>query len=257
MISNYMEAQEAADMALQLDYTLIKARYRRAMALRGLNHNTHSIVDLSTVLVLDPKNAAARSNLIQGLKVHVDSKLRAISTGDLLEVEDPPAPRHKKICSVFAEHGVLIELSAKINRHIHMRELMRAYAIVVLGLLGDNPFPVPMVVVFQVELFPIPKSSQRRLGIRRIQVMVAENPDICLLRCMVSPNIGRAPDNYISYDVAAVFRNEIHRMKQCGIEEVNSPIFGPHPLKMDLENIFRAVEDELEGDVHNFYRLRE
>ncbi|KAJ7252199.1 hypothetical protein C8J57DRAFT_1238075 [Mycena rebaudengoi] len=145
------------------------------------------------------------------------------------------------------------------------------------GLLGDTPFPVPAVVVFQVELFPIPKSSQRRLGIRRIQVvplivfgdvvvaryestcreMVAENPDICLLRCMVSPNIGRAPDNYASYDVAAVFPNEIHRMKQRGIEEVNSPIFGPRPLKMDLDNIFRAIEDELEGDVHNFYRLRE
>lgn len=91
MILSHMQAQEAADMALQLDYTLIKARYRRAMALRGLDHNMHSIVDLSTVLVLDPKNAAGRSNLIQGLKVHVDSKLRAISTGDLLEVDDPPA----------------------------------------------------------------------------------------------------------------------------------------------------------------------
>ncbi|KAJ6503564.1 hypothetical protein C8R45DRAFT_973261 [Mycena sanguinolenta] len=348
-MEGYTDAQEAADTALQLDYTLIKARYRRAMALRGLGHNMHSIVDLSTVLVLDPKNTAARSNLIQGLKVHVDSKLRAISTGDLLEVDDPPAygthltapkpegytlppilpielsqaepttkpedvklgcsgctvmqprkkvkrcekcrvavycdtscqrkdwPRHKKICPVFAEHGVLIELSAKLNRHIHMRELMRAYAIVVLGLLGDTPFPVPAVVIFQVELFPIPKSSKRRLGIRRIQVvplvalgdvvvaryestcreMVAENPDMRPLCCMVCPNISRAPDNYASYDVAAVFPNEIHRMKQRGVEQVNSPIFGRLPLKMDLENIFRALEDELEGDINNFYRLRE
>jgi hypothetical protein len=144
-----------------------------------------------------------------------------------------------------------------------MRELIRAYAIVVLGLLGDTPFPVPAVVVFQVEFFPIPESSQRRLGIRRIQVvplivfgdvvvaryestcreMVAENPEMHPLCCMVSPNIGRAPDNYASYDVAAVFPNEIHRMKQRGIEQVNSPIFGPRPLKMDLKSIFRFVSN--------------
>ncbi|KAJ7865596.1 hypothetical protein B0H14DRAFT_2733965 [Mycena olivaceomarginata] len=90
-LEKYQEALVAADQALELDYTSIKARYRRAMAARGLDYNMHSIVDLSTILVLDPKNADARSNLLSGLQVHINTKLRAISTGDSLEVDSPPA----------------------------------------------------------------------------------------------------------------------------------------------------------------------
>ncbi|KAJ7865615.1 hypothetical protein B0H14DRAFT_2734023 [Mycena olivaceomarginata] len=319
-----LAALVAADQALQFDYTSIKAR--------GLDYNMHSIVDLSTILVLDPKNADSRSNLLSGLQVHINSKLRAISTGDSLEVDTPPAygihlttprpgdyilpdvlliemsyavpstkpenvelgrsgypvmkprkkvkryssltisgsrssrPKHKAVCQVFADHGVLIELSTKLNRHIHMHELMRAYAVVALGLLGDTPFPSRAVVVFHLEMFSS-ISNARRLEIRRIEVlpllalgdvaigryesicreMMEGNPGLIPLYCMICPNICKTKNNYASYNVAAVFPHELQSMKQPGfVEQVNSPIFGPRQLKMDLKNIF----------CHNFYRLR-
>ncbi|KAJ7364516.1 hypothetical protein DFH08DRAFT_1073200 [Mycena albidolilacea] len=314
------------------------------MAARGLDYNMHSIVDLSTILVLDPKNADARSNLLSGLQVHINSKLRAISTGDSLKVDDPPAygthltaprpavyilpdvlpiemshavpstkpenvelacsgclvmkprkkvkrcekcrtsvycdarcqrkdwPKHKAVCQVFADHGVLIELSTKLNRHIHMRELMRAYAIVALGLLGDTPFPSRAVVVFHLEMFSS-TSNARRLGIRRIQVlpllalgdvvigryestcreMMEDNPGLIPLCCMICPNIGQAKDNYASYDVAAVFPHELQRMKQPGfVEQFYQAFLLPHTAM----SFSRAIEDEIEGDTHNFYGLR-
>jgi hypothetical protein len=161
----------------------------------------------------------------------------------------------------LADHGVLIELSTKLNRHIHMRELMRAYAIVALGLLGDTPFPSRAVVVFHLEMF-LSTNNARRLGIRRIQVlpllalgdvvigryestcreMMEDNPGLIPLCCMICPKIGQAKDNYASYDVAAVFPHELQKMKQPGfVEQVNSPIFGPRQLKMDLKYIFWFV----------------
>ncbi|KAJ7764433.1 hypothetical protein B0H14DRAFT_371008 [Mycena olivaceomarginata] len=105
-----------------------------------------------------------------------------------------------------------------------MCELMRAYAIVALGLLGDSPFPSRAVVVFHLEMFSSTNNA-RRLGIRRIQVlpllalgdvvigryestcreMMEDNPGLIPLCCMICPNIGQAKDNYASYDVAAVF----------------------------------------------------
>ncbi|KAJ7878027.1 hypothetical protein B0H13DRAFT_2346820 [Mycena leptocephala] len=84
-------AQRAAHDALLRDCRSLKARYRRAMARRGLGLLPHCLVDLSGVLATHPTNTEARIAFNDTLRMHDSAGKPRLSVAEIRRLDFPPA----------------------------------------------------------------------------------------------------------------------------------------------------------------------
>ncbi|KAJ7433201.1 hypothetical protein B0H11DRAFT_771335 [Mycena galericulata] len=85
-------ARQAAQKALERDPTTIKARYRRAMALKGLGLFSDCLLDLYSILAKSPAHAEARSLFVETISIYNSTvSKKMFSPADILRADDPPA----------------------------------------------------------------------------------------------------------------------------------------------------------------------
>ncbi|KAJ7715180.1 hypothetical protein B0H16DRAFT_1616786 [Mycena metata] len=87
----YPAAQDAAQRALILDPRSVKARYRRAMARKGLNLIPEALVDIAGVLTADPGNSQARTELAILVEIQCMAGRRPLEPEQILAANFPHA----------------------------------------------------------------------------------------------------------------------------------------------------------------------
>ncbi|KAJ7865633.1 hypothetical protein B0H14DRAFT_406455 [Mycena olivaceomarginata] len=87
----YHAAQDAAQRALTLDPRSVKARYRRAMARKGLNLIPEALVDIAGVLTADPGNSQAKTELANLVEIQCMAGRRPLEPEQILAANFPPA----------------------------------------------------------------------------------------------------------------------------------------------------------------------
>ncbi|KAJ6536009.1 hypothetical protein DFH09DRAFT_1283933 [Mycena vulgaris] len=90
-LSKYHAAQEAARKALVLDPRSFKARYRRAMARKGLNLIPEALVDIAGVLTADPTNSQARTEFAALVEIQNRTGMRPLEPSAILALDFPHA----------------------------------------------------------------------------------------------------------------------------------------------------------------------
>ncbi|KAJ7482541.1 hypothetical protein FB451DRAFT_1441898 [Mycena latifolia] len=84
-------AQDAAHNALMRDCRSVKARYRRSMARRGLGLLPHCLVDLSSVLAMEPAQREARAAFVESMHMHDSAGNPSLSVAEVRRMDFPPA----------------------------------------------------------------------------------------------------------------------------------------------------------------------
>ncbi|KAJ7719122.1 hypothetical protein B0H16DRAFT_410523 [Mycena metata] len=90
-LQNFESAQTAAHDALLIDCHSVKARYRRAMARRGLGLLAHSIVDLSSAVITDPLSREVRSAFLETMRMYETPGKHTLGVNELRTIDFPPA----------------------------------------------------------------------------------------------------------------------------------------------------------------------
>ncbi|KAJ7481019.1 hypothetical protein B0H11DRAFT_2023898 [Mycena galericulata] len=90
-LNKYHAAQEAARRALILEPRSSKARYRRAMARKGLNLIPEALVDIAGVLTADPTNPQARTEFAALVKIQKNTGMRHLEPSQILSLDSPHA----------------------------------------------------------------------------------------------------------------------------------------------------------------------
>ncbi|KAJ7250742.1 hypothetical protein C8J57DRAFT_1474851 [Mycena rebaudengoi] len=90
-LRQFLPAQISAHMALMRDPRSVKARYRRAMARRGLGNIPEALVDLASLLTTAPTHGEAMSAFAELLSVQNVPGSRRMSPENILAADFPPA----------------------------------------------------------------------------------------------------------------------------------------------------------------------
>ncbi|KAJ7169363.1 hypothetical protein C8R43DRAFT_982900 [Mycena crocata] len=90
-LRKYPAAQEAARRALILEPRSFKARYRRAMARKGMNLIPEALVDIAGVLTADPANSEARIEFAALVQIQNKTGRRPLEPEDVLRLDFPHA----------------------------------------------------------------------------------------------------------------------------------------------------------------------
>ncbi|KAJ7618324.1 hypothetical protein DFH06DRAFT_1306666 [Mycena polygramma] len=188
--------------------------------------------------------------------------------------------RHKPVCQSLASLNQFLRRVAKLGADVYMNHLIKFYAIRALGFLTPNPIPGPAVMVVRVGQTAA-DTQPRLLTIENVHVAylgllpeadqhnywkyTAEEglrSSSCVY-IMFSPVIDDA--EALTYEaiegqtsVVEVLPAELEQIRRHGnTVQVESPVFGgARTLAMDLEVLFRALEDEIVVDEHNIHGYR-
>ncbi|KAJ7726435.1 hypothetical protein DFH07DRAFT_237026 [Mycena maculata] len=90
-LNKYHAAQEAARRALILEPRSFKARYRRAMARKGLNLVPEALVDIAALLTADPENAQTRTEFAALLEIQQRTGMRPLEPDAIIALAFPHA----------------------------------------------------------------------------------------------------------------------------------------------------------------------
>ncbi|KAJ7174775.1 hypothetical protein C8R46DRAFT_93711 [Mycena filopes] len=90
-LTRYSAAEEAARRALVLEPRLWKARYRRAMARKGLNSIPAALVDIAGVLTANPANAEARAAFDALVVLQTETGMRPLEAAQIVAFDMPHA----------------------------------------------------------------------------------------------------------------------------------------------------------------------
>ncbi|KAJ7828461.1 hypothetical protein B0H14DRAFT_2812030 [Mycena olivaceomarginata] len=90
-LGRYQSAQIVAGKALHLEPRSFKARYRRAMARKGLNLIQAALVDIAGVLTANPSNSQARAELACLMEMQSKSGRRPLEPDSILAADFPHA----------------------------------------------------------------------------------------------------------------------------------------------------------------------
>ncbi|KAJ7238358.1 hypothetical protein C8J57DRAFT_1295622 [Mycena rebaudengoi] len=90
-LSKYHAAQEAARKALLLEPRSFKARFRRAMARKGLNLIPEALVDIAGLLTGDPSNSQARTEFEALVEIQKTTGMRPLEPEAILSRDFPHA----------------------------------------------------------------------------------------------------------------------------------------------------------------------
>ncbi|KAJ7131211.1 hypothetical protein C8R44DRAFT_774499 [Mycena epipterygia] len=90
-LNQYHAAQDAARKALLLEPRSFKARYRRAMARKGLNLIPEALVDIAGLLTADPGNSQARAELATLVELQNSTGRRPLEPEQILAIDFPHA----------------------------------------------------------------------------------------------------------------------------------------------------------------------
>ncbi|KAJ7662799.1 hypothetical protein DFH06DRAFT_1129016 [Mycena polygramma] len=202
----------------------------------------------------------------------------------LLGADEIPRPEHKDMCSTLANQRVLLRLKDKVLYRSYIRKLLTWYGAVATGMLHTGPMPCPAVLLVNVALLPDAQTQTQRITFQRIHAvpiallpaLVAQefdfesassladpellaDPDCLPVRIVIVPNFGEVvPRVFASMDATHVYTDDLARAREPGFTfELYSHSFGGmRSLPVDLDVMFRALEDEIELDVDNYYGLR-
>jgi hypothetical protein len=87
----FSDARSAAFYALFRDCKSVKARYRRAMACKGMGDLPECLIDLYTLLALEPTNADARGAFEETLTLYDVAGKQTVDVPTAVECGSPPA----------------------------------------------------------------------------------------------------------------------------------------------------------------------
>ncbi|KAJ6451827.1 hypothetical protein C8R47DRAFT_1169704 [Mycena vitilis] len=90
-LERWHAAQEAGRRALLLEPRSFKARYRRAMARKGLKLISQALVDIAGVLTADPGNAQAKAEFAVLAEIHQRAGGGALEPNEMLAADFPHA----------------------------------------------------------------------------------------------------------------------------------------------------------------------
>ncbi|KAJ7510937.1 hypothetical protein B0H11DRAFT_1035508 [Mycena galericulata] len=187
-------------------------------------------------------------------------------------------PMHKNQCSSMARHKVLLRLSEKLCLHSYMRGLLMWYAILAFGMLNADPPPCQGLLIITVAMVACHTGTHtQRLSVERINAapltlfddaergfdqlcgrVEGKTSDRQVIRTLVNPNVGESNTVLFTDEVDMMHSSELLQARQPGFTfHLYSNTFGKtRSFPMDLDVLFRAIEDEIEFDVDNFYGLR-
>ncbi|KAJ6451342.1 hypothetical protein C8R47DRAFT_1170199 [Mycena vitilis] len=189
-------------------------------------------------------------------------------------------PVHKPVCSSLASIKQFLRLVTTLGTDTYMNRLLKFYAIRAMGFLTPHQIPGPTVIIVRVGLTTA-DTQPRRLTIENIHVAylgllpeteqeqywkytaiagIPSSDCVCLL---YSPAVYHIEE--LAYagvesptSVVKVLPAELEEIRLRGnTVEVESPVFGgTRTLALDLDVLFRALEDEIALDEHNLHGFR-
>ncbi|KAJ6600256.1 hypothetical protein DFH09DRAFT_1497619 [Mycena vulgaris] len=314
-LQEFTLALETSHIALLRDATYIAARYRRAMARKGLGLLLQCLIDLYTIITMDPADSKARYAFSQTWRM-CDSAIEGtqlLGSHEIAKIAFPPAygakpgagcsirgsatehrhtkscsqrrvssccsgechradwPPRKQVSSAFPPHPKLVVFSKRLT-HPYIQDLLKRFAVSAMGLLTGQPLPCPGLLIVHVGLKALPGANTHRLTIQQIQVVpVFVMRGIQLSRSMSQGSttighMGHLVQILIreDVDVGNCFQHstDIEIRPQDKVMDPGEVHLYSHSLRQtrsfgsDVDVLFRALEDEIELDVTNYYGLR-
>ncbi|KAJ7511117.1 hypothetical protein B0H11DRAFT_2268952 [Mycena galericulata] len=188
-------------------------------------------------------------------------------------------PNHKLVCSMIASNKLLLDLAEKLGREQNLRDLLTSYAIAALGLLIADPLPCRGILIIEVALAEATGRYTRRLSLRRItpapavilsplvatsfetqcqKIISSSPPNTEVVGMLIYADTCAGAETFGTTFHGAVDAGNLAEYRKPGFEVgFHSHSFGEDRcLQLDLDVLFRAIEDEIEYDVDNYYGLR-
>ncbi|KAJ7019107.1 hypothetical protein C8F04DRAFT_1148975 [Mycena alexandri] len=191
--------------------------------------------------------------------------------------------KHKEICDLTRTQKVPRRLAENLFRSesSHIPEILRHYGMRALGLLEPVPPVGPGLLVITVGIVPTSSGESRRsrlcvkhitavpLAILSADVMqqydkmcvdlYAQVPaDTHAIGMIIQPDVGSALGAYGQIQLCPVFPDDIVKVRRPGYTlRLSSHSLGAdRRIPVQLDDLVRALEDEIQGDVKNYYGLR-